>query len=209
MKLRYDRDYTDTFHSPGIEPWILGFLKERASLGKVLDVGCGLGFTAFLLKLYLGGVSYLAGVDISSEKIRKVERLNLYDKLHVVDIRSFNPEIKFDTVIALEVLHGLPADILTHVESLAKEKGSIILALPTLPKGVSVKDLIDRGYSLYRYLLRGLILVDLKRYDIYIAGCSRFLKTVKVFLTILKPLLKISKILEKGYILAFKVGEKS
>ena len=151
---------------------------------------------------------YLVGVDISPEKIRKAERLNLYDELHVADIRSFNPEIKFDTVIALEVLHGLPADILTHVESLVKEKGSIILALPALPKGASVKDLINRGYSLYRYLLRGLILVDLRRYDIYLAGHSLFLKTVKVFLTI-KPLLKISKILEKGYILTFKVGDQS
>ncbi|MEM2703843.1 MAG: hypothetical protein QXR45_11860, partial [Candidatus Bathyarchaeia archaeon] len=62
MKLTYDRDYTSTFHSPGIEPWITGFLKIKGSLGMVLDLGCGLGFTALLLKLYLNNVEYLVGL---------------------------------------------------------------------------------------------------------------------------------------------------
>jgi len=42
-----------------------------------------------MLKLYLGNVEYLVGVDISPEKIHKVEKLNLYDELHVTDIRNF------------------------------------------------------------------------------------------------------------------------
>jgi len=182
----------------------LGFLKSKESLGRVLDVGCGLGFTALLLKLYLGNVEYLVGVDVSPEKIRKVKRLNLYDELHIADIRKFNPETTFYTLIALEILHGFPADILTHIESLVKEGGSIVLALPSSLQGVSIRNLINRGYEVYRYLLRGFVLVDLKQYDIYLAGDSPFLKAIKVFLTILKPLLKITKILEKGYILAFK-----
>mgnify|MGYP000052909739 CR=1 FL=1 len=204
MSLNYDKSYTNTFHSPGIEPWILGFLKSKSSLGRVLDVGCGLGFSALLLKLYLGNVEYLVGVDISAEKIHKARMLNLYDELHVTDIQSFNPEIKFDTIIALEVLHGLPANALTHIESLVRKGGSIILALPFLPKGISVTDLIDRGYNVYRYLLRGLVMVDLKHYNIYLAGQSSFLRAIKVLLTILKPLLKVTRILEKGYLLAFK-----
>jgi len=112
LRLSYDKGYTDTFHSPGIEPWILGFLKSKNSLGKVLDVGCGLGFTGMLLRLYLGNVEYIVGVDISAEKILKASKLSLYDELHVTDIRNFEPETKFDTVMALEVLHGLPADVL-------------------------------------------------------------------------------------------------
>lgn len=51
MKLIYDEEYTHTFHSPGIEPWITGFLKGKPSLGRVLDVGYGLGFTRMLLKI--------------------------------------------------------------------------------------------------------------------------------------------------------------
>ena len=179
MKLDYDKDYTKIFHSPGIEPWISGFLKSKGSLGKVLDVGCGLGFSALLLKSYLGNAEYLVGVDISPEKISKARRLNLYDELYVADIQDFNPESKFDTLIALEVLHGLPASVLACIESLVKKGGFIVLALPSLPEGGSVRDLIDRGYVVYRYLLRGLVMVDLKHYNIYLAGQSRFLKAIK------------------------------
>jgi predicted TPR repeat methyltransferase len=122
MKLNYDKDYTDTFHSPGIEPWILGFLKNRSSLGRVLDVGCGLGISALLLKLYLGNTKYLVGVDVSPEKIHKARGLNLYNELHVADIQEFYSETKFDTLIALEVLHGLPANVLSRIEGLVKEE---------------------------------------------------------------------------------------
>jgi len=204
MKPIYDVQYTYVFHSPGIEPWVLGFLKNKRSLGRVLDVGCGLGFSALMLKLYLGNVKYLVGLDISPEKIRKVERLNLYDELHLADIRNFNPEDKFDTIIALEVLHGLPADALMHIEGLIKNNGSIVLALPGLPSGIDVERLIKKGYNVYRYLLRGFVLINLKSYDIFLARQSRFFKTIKLFLTILKPLLKITGSLRKGYILAFK-----
>jgi SAM-dependent methyltransferase len=157
-----------------------------------------------MLKLYLGNVEYLVGVDISPEKIRKVERLNLYDELHVADIQNFNPKEKFDTIIALEVLHGLPADALMHIEGLIKNNGSIVLALPGLPSGIDVEGLIKKGYNVYRYLLKGFVLIDLKSYDIFLARQSRFFRTIKLFLTILKPLLKITGSLRKGYILAFK-----
>ena len=86
MKLTYDKDYTNTFHSPGIEPWITGLLKNKSSLGKVLGIGYGLGLASLLLKLYLDNVEYLVGVDVSAEKIQKAKRLNLYDELYVVDI---------------------------------------------------------------------------------------------------------------------------
>jgi SAM-dependent methyltransferase len=146
MKPIYDEEYTYVFHSPGIEPWILGLLKSKPSLGRVLDVGCGLGFSALMLKLYLGSVEYLVGVDVSLEKVRKAERAR-----------------------------------------------------------IDVEGLIKRGYSVYRYLLRGFVLIDLESYDIYLAWqSSRFLRVLKLFLTILIPLLKITRILEKGYILAFK-----
>jgi 2-polyprenyl-3-methyl-5-hydroxy-6-metoxy-1,4-benzoquinol methylase len=134
-----------------------------------------------------------------------VERLNLYDELHVVDIRNFNSLEKFDMIIALEVLHGLPAGALIHIEGLVKKNGSVVLALPALPSEIAVKGLIKRSYNVYRYLLKGFVLIDLESYDIYLAWQSlRFLRVIKLFLTILMPLLKITRILEKGYILAFK-----
>jgi 2-polyprenyl-3-methyl-5-hydroxy-6-metoxy-1,4-benzoquinol methylase len=123
----------------------------------------------------------------------------------VVDIRNFNSLEKFDMIIALEVLHGLPAGALIHIEGLVKKNGSVVLALPALPSEIGVKGLIKRSYNVYRYLLKGFVLIDLESYDIYLAWqSSRFLRVIKLFLTILMPLLKITRILEKGYILAFK-----
>jgi len=63
----------------------------------------------------------LVCVEVSPGKIRKAKRLNLYDELHIADIRKFNLKAKFDTLIGLEILHSFPADILTHIESLVKE----------------------------------------------------------------------------------------
>lgn len=37
----------------------MGFLKGKSSLGKVLDIGCGLSFTALLLKLTSARLSIL------------------------------------------------------------------------------------------------------------------------------------------------------
>ncbi|MEM0010811.1 class I SAM-dependent methyltransferase [Thermofilum sp.] len=53
------------------------FLKIKGSLGMVLDLGCGLGFTALLLKLYLNNVEYLVGLDINKDKAAKAKRLSL------------------------------------------------------------------------------------------------------------------------------------
>jgi len=45
----YDLNYTLTFHSPGIEPWVLGLLKQVRPRS-VLDVGCGLGLWGLILR---------------------------------------------------------------------------------------------------------------------------------------------------------------
>jgi len=67
FKLFYDSRYTLTFHSPGIEPWVLGLLKQVRPRS-VLDVGCGLGLWGLILRGYLG-VSHIVGVDIDSNKV--------------------------------------------------------------------------------------------------------------------------------------------
>lgn len=210
MKIIYDKEYTNTFHSPGIEPWVTGFLKslmeKRGSLGVVLDVGCGLGFMGFLLKLYLKRVDKLVGVDVSSERISELKSLGLYDELHVCDIRDF--EVRgFDVVLALEVLHGLSIEVLERIEDLVNSDGILILALPHLPKMATVRALIERGYEVYRYLLRGLLLVNLKSYEVLTAGSSSFLSFLSLTLKLLRPILKLTKLLERGYLLAFKVKE--
>ena len=188
MLIFYDKDYTITFHSPGIEPWIFGFLKqrvrERGSLGRVLDVGCGLGLMGFLLCVYLNNVESLECVEISHEKVDKVRALGLYDRIYLQDFLDFRFPVKYDTIIALEVLHSLDKRALDKIEEVGHDNSTVILAMPYLPRGVSVEDLIDRGYFVYRYLLRGLILVDLKNFKVLASYQSRFLRLLPLFLIV-------------------------
>lgn len=44
-----DVEYPVLFHSPGLEPWILGLLLEFKPR-TMLDVGCGYGFWGFIVK---------------------------------------------------------------------------------------------------------------------------------------------------------------
>ena len=205
MSLSYNQDYTNIFHSPGVEPWVTGFLKDRGPRGAVLDVGCGLGFIALLLKLHLGNTEYPVGLDISADKVFKAKRLSLYDDLVVADARKLPfRSSTFGTLISLEVLHRLSDTVLVSLEDAAKEGCSIVLSLPSLPKDTSVERLIHRGYNVYRYLLRGFILTNLSDYVVLLASSSMFFKTIRIVLTALRPMLKVTRLLEKGYLLVLK-----
>ncbi len=155
IKLLPDKNYLRTFHSPRIEAWILGFLKARHSLGRVLDIGCGLGFWGFMLKTYVGNSDWLAGLDISESKLRRLKALNIYDMLVVAD--ALKPSFRekcFDTLMAVEVLHGsINNDILGQLESLLRRDGVLVLALPGLPRGFGISKLIASGYDVYAYIL--------------------------------------------------------
>lgn len=202
MSLSYDREYTSTFHSPGIEPWIAGFLKSRLyEIG--LDVGRGLGSMSLILKLYLNNVKYLVGLDISYEKLLRTKQLNLYDELVAADAEMLPFRDKaFDLVIASEIVHGLSPYVLESVEILSRS--SVVLSMPYLPRGVSTRYLIEEGYKCYRYLLRGLILIELGEYRVLLASESKFFRVIRVLLYLLKPLLKAVGILERGYVLVFR-----
>jgi len=52
FKPMYDTDYTYTFHSAGLEPWVCALLKQFKPRS-VLDVGCGFDLWSLFLKGYL------------------------------------------------------------------------------------------------------------------------------------------------------------
>jgi len=119
MEFKYDSEYAFTFHSPGIEPWVLGLLKQVRPRS-VLDVGCGLGLWDLILRGCLG-VSHIIGVDIDSDKVEFARKLGVYDEVYVSDVRAFDYAGSFDAIIAIESIHGiLDLELLRRLEGLVK-----------------------------------------------------------------------------------------
>lgn len=203
--LTYDWDFLGGFHSPGIEPWITGILKKVERLGWVLDIGCGFGFIGFMLRSYFSEkIDRLVGVDIDADRIRRLERLNVYDELYVADIRKFNPGVKYDTILAIDVLQELEAGVLEYIEkNLLKENGVMVLVYTRIPRDSSVQELIRRGYSVYRSLFRGLILIRLPDYKIILIYNTIFFKLIKYALYLSIPILKKTRFFDKS-IIAYK-----
>jgi SAM-dependent methyltransferase len=163
----YDLEYTLTFHSPGVEPWICGLLRQFKP-SDALDVGCGLGLWGLILKGYLG-CPRVVGVDVDHAKIEFARRLGVYDELYASDITAFSYPKPFDVVIAVEAVHGfLDAELLRRLEGLAKRGGLIVLALPALPGSIAASELAQRGYAVYRYFLRGFILVKIDKAEVHV-----------------------------------------
>jgi len=201
--LTYDSEYTLTFHSPGIEPWITGLLK-KFKLNSVLDVGCGLGLWGLVFKGYLG-CSRVVGVDVDHAKVEFAKRLGVYNELYALDIRAFSYPEAFDAVIAVESVHGiLDAELLRRLEGLAKQGGLIVLALPAMSRSVTASVLVKRGYAVYRYFLRGFILVRVDKAEV-LTMPRRLWRVLGLLIKIFHPVLKLCRVLEKGYMLAYKV----
>jgi SAM-dependent methyltransferase len=160
--LPYDEDLLPRdFHMPGIEPWITAALK-RHKPGLVLDLGAGLGFWGHLIKSYVARGSArqptVVGVDLEKEKLGQLKRMNSYDEAVRSDIRCLPFRDKaFDTIMAIESLYFKEfRSALNAIEVLSVDGGLIVLS-----RGLSEGDwreLIKRGYEVYRVYLRGLML---------------------------------------------------
>jgi len=77
------RDYPKVFHSPGLEPRILGLLID-ARPRSVLDVGCGYGFWGFVVRSRVSGVDYIVGLDLDFGRV--VRAGGLYDDVVVANL---------------------------------------------------------------------------------------------------------------------------
>ncbi len=64
--LTADKNYSKNFHSPGLEPWVLGVLL-RVKLNNMVDTSCGHGFWGFIAKRRINSLSYVAGFDLDYE----------------------------------------------------------------------------------------------------------------------------------------------
>jgi SAM-dependent methyltransferase len=203
-KFIYELEYMWAFHSPGLEPWVVGLLRQFKPKS-VLDVGCGPGFWGFILKGYLG-VPRVVGVDIDPVKVELAKMFNVYDELYVSDIRLFDYPGSFDAVIAIESLHGvLDINLLKKLEAFTRRGGLVVLTLPYLPKSITLDELVQEGFVVYRYLLRGFILIRVDKVEVHVVPYGRLWKAISVLLKVLHPVLKLLGLLKRGYLIAFKV----
>jgi len=201
----YIRVYLRVFHSPGLEPWILGLLIATRPRS-ILDVGCGYGFWGFVVRSCVSGVDYIVGLDLDFERVVRAGGFGLYDGV-VVANAVFPPfrEGVFDVVLAVDVLHGLDvSDLIKALESHKAIVGKMVIA--TFPgylgspgsSGRLCKLLKSLGFSVYRYLLRGFVVIG--EDDVYILYDTMLWRIVKLLLKILVRI--FPSIACRGYLIA-------
>jgi len=198
FNIKADLYYPMIFHSPGLEPWILGLLQESKPKS-MLEVGCGYGFWGFIAKMRINSINYTVGLDLDFEKVSKAKAI--FDDVLLADAR-FPPirEKSFDAVLSVEVLHGLGSDenIVKALENLRTVSRNILIA--TFPKHTQelCKALREKGFSIYRYILRGFAVFD--KNDVHVMYNTNLLKIVKF---LLKVFVKIfPRFVDSGYIIA-------
>jgi len=111
---RYDRSVEKKF---GLEFYSLAAKLAGVEEGdKVLDVGCGTGTLALMLKKQVGNNGFVAGIDVSSGMLKqakiKSDKENLHIEFRVASIEKipFSDNF-FDAVTSTWVFHQLPPSL--------------------------------------------------------------------------------------------------
>lgn len=106
---------------------------------RILEIGCGCGFSARYLE---GTFAHYDGVDYAENLIRFAREHNSSEKavFHATDIGDFAPDMKYDVIFMIGVLHHFSHLQVSfdHVVSLLKP-GGWILANEPQPSNVLIK----------------------------------------------------------------------
>jgi len=109
-------------------------LAEIVSRGRILEVGCGVGW--FSNGLAYHHASDVTGIDfnpVAIEQSRAVaENLDLKSSFQVADLFTYQPQVRFDTVVSLGVLHhteNCEAALRRVCSEFVAENGTVVVGL--------------------------------------------------------------------------------
>jgi SAM-dependent methyltransferase len=100
---------------------------------KILDIGPGLGYWGFMLKVLLDHEPHLTGVELNPDTIARLKRLHLYDLIYEDDARRLGEwfEKKYDTAILSHFIEHIPKrDGIALLKSLSLICDQIIVLCP-------------------------------------------------------------------------------
>jgi hypothetical protein len=66
-----------------------------------------------------------------------------------------------------------------------------------------VDELVRMGYAVFRYFLRGFVLVRVDRPEVYTVP-YRLWEVLGAFIKTLHPILRLTRLLRRGYLIAYK-----
>jgi predicted TPR repeat methyltransferase len=102
---------------------------HNASLGSVLDLGCGTGLFGLEINSYC---SKLEGIDVSKKMLKVADRKNVYDKLSQSDIVEYlsSKPLDFDYYVAADVFVyiGNLSELFQLIKSRNKRPGKFIFS---------------------------------------------------------------------------------
>lgn len=114
-------------------------------LGRVLDVGCGAGATARLLRSC--GAERLVGIELDPGAAARADLA--YDAVHCGSVEAVLPGLgeRFDTILCYDVLEHLvdPWQVLARLRQVADAGARLHVSLPNARHLSLVLDLVVRG----------------------------------------------------------------
>lgn len=153
-------------HIGWINSKVLDLIPENFNEAKILDVACGYGQWAYLIKIQKNIVpSSILGIEVHKPCIDKIKTLALYDNIMKVDVREKLPfkDKTFDLCLACEILEHVNKqdglNLMAELERVCRKR--IIVSTPQRfieqfdpknPYGAhislwKIKDFNDLGYN--------------------------------------------------------------
>lgn len=114
---------------------------------RILDVGCGLGYTAEMLKDKYRA-EYTAGIELNPETAAEAEKK--LDDVYVLDLNKDQVPLKneqFDLIVMSDILEHLaePQEFLKKVQELLLPQGEAIVSIPNVSNWRVLFMLIFKG----------------------------------------------------------------